>query len=120
MMAMKAQEFRELKQGRTSIGEYLDRFNYLARYAVDEVSTDKKQLRFRLGLHPKMRKELALLEPHNFEQLVNAALSMENERKEVEKYRKREREAEIFARGASQKMRHVPPPQPWRGPPPPP
>jgi hypothetical protein len=102
MMSMKAQEFHELKQGRTSIMEYLDRFNYLTRYAVDEVSTNKKkQLRFRLGLHPEMRKELALLEPRNFEHLVNAALSMENECKEVEKYRKREREGEIFAHGAS-------------------
>ena len=52
---LKADEFRDLKQGSMSVDEYIERFIQLARYAPHEVSCDKrKQQWFRRGLDPKV------------------------------------------------------------------
>nr|AAM12303.1 putative polyprotein [Oryza sativa Japonica Group] len=42
---MKKEEFNRLKQGNTSVNEYMSQFNKLARYAPEEVDTDKKKIR---------------------------------------------------------------------------
>ena len=39
-MAMKKREFRNLRQGGRTVGQYVDDFSKLARYAPDDVATD--------------------------------------------------------------------------------
>src|SRR6266540_2085316 len=51
IMEMKADEFRSLRQGTMSVNQYIRKFMKLARYAPEDVNTDKKkQYRFRKGL----------------------------------------------------------------------
>ena len=57
---------------------YNREFGNLARYAIEEVSTDaKKQARFRKGLSPELRRDLRLHECTSFQKLVNKAISVE-------------------------------------------
>src|ERR1044071_3035544 len=61
LMDRKREEFYNLTQGRKTVHEYSREFNRLARYALDDVSTDsKKQERFRRGIHNGLRRELNL------------------------------------------------------------
>ena len=39
-MAMKKREFHNLRQGGRTVGQYVEDFSKLARYAPDEVATD--------------------------------------------------------------------------------
>ena len=39
-MAMKKREFRNLRQGGRTVGQYVDDFSKLARYAPDDIATD--------------------------------------------------------------------------------
>src|ERR1041384_7617247 len=72
LMDRKREEFCNLTQGRRSVDEYSREFNWLARYATEEVSTDaKKQERFRRGLNTALRRELNLHDFASFQVLVN-------------------------------------------------
>ena len=42
VMALKRREFRDLRQVSRSLSEYAELFNKLARYAPDDVSTDRR------------------------------------------------------------------------------
>jgi len=42
-MKRKADEFRELRQGKKSVEEYTHQFMELARYAPEEVNNDEKK-----------------------------------------------------------------------------
>ncbi|KAE8791237.1 retrotransposon protein, putative, Ty3-gypsy subclass [Hordeum vulgare] len=44
IMAIKKQEFRALKQGSSSVKEYLQKFNLLSSYALDNVSTEAAKI----------------------------------------------------------------------------
>ena len=39
-MSMKKREFRNLHQGNHTVGQYVDEFSKLSRYALDDVATD--------------------------------------------------------------------------------
>lgn len=55
VMKLKKKEFLALKQGRSSVTEYLYEFNHLARYAPEEVATDEaKQEKFMDGLSEEL------------------------------------------------------------------
>ena len=41
-MEMKAEEFRNLKQGPMSVIQYIRKFLKLSRYALDDINMDKK------------------------------------------------------------------------------
>ena len=43
IMEIKAEEFRSLRQGPMTINQYIQKFMKLARYAPDDVNTDKKK-----------------------------------------------------------------------------
>jgi hypothetical protein len=43
IMEMKADEFHALKQGAMTVNQYIKKFMKLARYAPNDVSTDKKK-----------------------------------------------------------------------------
>jgi hypothetical protein len=52
VMALKAEEFRNLTQGSMPVAEYRDKFAQLSRYAPNEVANDAdKQRLFLKGLH---------------------------------------------------------------------
>ena len=56
IVEMKKNEFRELQQGNMSLGEYLNKFTQLSRYAPEDVATDNaRQKRFKCGLNPSLK-----------------------------------------------------------------
>jgi hypothetical protein len=40
---MKQEEFIRLKQGGDNVMHYLNKFNHLSQYAIDQVNTDQKK-----------------------------------------------------------------------------
>jgi hypothetical protein len=40
---MKQEEFMRLKQGGDTVMQYLNKFNHLSQYAIDQVNTDLKR-----------------------------------------------------------------------------
>src|SRR3954468_16264969 len=79
LMDQKHEEFCNLTQGRRSVDECSREFNRLARYALEEVSTDsKKQERFRRGLNTGLCRELNLHDFATFQVLVNKAIKAED------------------------------------------
>nr|AAX93001.1 retrotransposon protein, putative, Ty3-gypsy sub-class [Oryza sativa Japonica Group]ABA91620.1 retrotransposon protein, putative, Ty3-gypsy subclass [Oryza sativa Japonica Group] len=88
---MKKEEFNRLKQGNSSVNEYLSMFNKLARYAPEEVDTDKKKIRkFLKGIAVGMRLQLLAHDFPTFQHMINKALLLEDARKEAtEEYKKR-------------------------------
>nr|CAE03839.1 OSJNBb0013J13.16 [Oryza sativa Japonica Group] len=88
---MKKEEFNRLKQGNSSVNEYLSQFNKLARYAPEEVDTDKKKIRkFLKGIAVGMRLQLLAHDFPTFQHMINKALLLEDARKEAtEEYKKR-------------------------------
>jgi hypothetical protein len=56
---LKRMEFADLKQGGTTVNEYLNSFNQLSRYAPDDINTDeKKQDVFLNGLNDDIQFQL--------------------------------------------------------------
>ena len=54
-MSMQKHEFRNLRQGNCTVGQYVDEFSKLARYAPDDVATDAaKQEKFMEGLNDEL------------------------------------------------------------------
>jgi hypothetical protein len=52
VLHMKQEEFIRLKQGGDTVMQYLNKFNHLAQYAIDQVNTDlKKKNCFMRGLN---------------------------------------------------------------------
>src|SRR3954469_5445222 len=83
-------EFRELKQGRMTGGEYHDKFLSLARYAPDEIDTEaKKKERFLNGLHNEMHTVLVNIPFADIEALVDSAIQMEGKFNQANENRKR-------------------------------
>src|SRR4051812_16085825 len=79
LMDSKCEEFCNLTQGRRTVDEYSREFNRLARYALDDVSTDsKKQERFHRGLNTGLCRELNLHDFSSFQVLVNKAIKEED------------------------------------------
>ena len=56
---MKKHEFCNLRQGGPIVGQYVDDFSKLARYAPDDVATDEaKQEKFLEGLNDELSMQL--------------------------------------------------------------
>jgi hypothetical protein len=69
---------------------YAQKFNSLCQYGGHHVDTDAKKMeRFRDGLDGKLYERLNLLEPANFHELVNKAISQEDAIKKVHRDNKR-------------------------------
>ena len=84
LMKIKQQEFLALTQGNLSIGEYLTKFNNLARYARDDANTEeKKKDRFLHGMHQALKTQLSVLQFADFQAMVNIALIAEKEHRTV-------------------------------------
>ncbi|CAN6195134.1 unnamed protein product [Urochloa humidicola] len=85
LVTLKKQEFLALKQEGMSVTAYRDKFLELARYAPEEVTTDKKkQLRFRNGLQDAYQYQITCITFPNFGELVDGVLMLEHKRREMD------------------------------------
>ena len=84
-MSMKKREFRNLRQGNRTVGQYMDGFSKLARYALDDVATDAaKQEKFMEGLNDEMSMQLMVATFNNYQELVDKALMIEGKQQQIE------------------------------------
>src|SRR4051812_28706838 len=78
LMDQKKEEFRQLRQGQTTVDEYHRKFLELSRYAGKDVATDvRTQEKFREGLQPEIELALALFDCADFATLVSKAFQAE-------------------------------------------
>jgi hypothetical protein len=75
---MKLEEFIRLKQGGDSVMEYLNKFNHLSQYAIDQVDTDLKNKKcFKRGLNDRLQRKMATCLDLTYSRAVSTALSVE-------------------------------------------
>jgi hypothetical protein len=90
LMDMKMRELLALRQGSDMVYHYAQKFNSLCEYGGHHVDTDAKKMeRFRDGLDGKLYERLNLLEPENFHELVNKAISQKDAMKKAHRDKKR-------------------------------
>jgi hypothetical protein len=78
-MDRKMRELLALRQGSDTVYRYAQKFNSFCQYGRHYIDTDaKKMKRSRDGLDGKLYERLNLLEPANFHELVNKAISQED------------------------------------------
>ena len=66
-MSMKKREFRNLRQGGRTVGQYVDDFSKLAHYDPDDVATDAaKQEKFLEGLNDELSMQLMMATFNNY------------------------------------------------------
>ena len=84
-MAMKKHEFPHLHQGGRTVGQYVDEFSKLARYAPDDVATDAaKKEKFLEGLNDELSMQLMVANFNNYEELVDRALMLEGKQQQID------------------------------------
>ena len=77
---VKAQEFLKLKQGATTVMDYVARFTELTRFANDYVATDlAKVRRFENGLKLSIRAKIVGLRLQDMDSMVGTTLTIERE-----------------------------------------
>ena len=82
---MKKREFHNLRQGGRTIGQYVEEFSKLARYAPDDVAKDAtKQEKFLEGLNDELSMQLMVATFNNYHELVNQALMIEGKQQQIE------------------------------------
>jgi hypothetical protein len=85
VVELKRREFEDLKQGSATMMAYIKEFTRLSRYASDEVSTNNKRMkRFLRGLDPYAVMQMKLTKPRNFQELMDIAITWENDYKLVQ------------------------------------
>jgi hypothetical protein len=78
-MEMKHTEFMKLTQGNKSLIEYLQTLNTLSTYASEFVDIDVKKIAsFKRGLSPKLMKNMGTSKCATFNEVINDALTQEN------------------------------------------
>ncbi|XP_073355007.1 uncharacterized protein [Aegilops tauschii subsp. strangulata] len=107
IMAIKKREFRALKQGSSTVKEYMQKFSVLSRYAPEDVRTDAaKRERFMEGLNQTLQYSLVVCDYPTFPDLVNKALMLEDKRRALDDTRKRK----MISKGSSSNQK----PRPWQ------
>jgi hypothetical protein len=80
IMELKWTEFENLEQKENTNMKYVRDFSALSRYAGDEVNTDEnRKKRFLRGVHPYLRMQLRMLKVTEFQELVDASITMEDD-----------------------------------------
>jgi hypothetical protein len=75
---MKQEEFIRLKQGGDTVMQYLNKFNHLSQYAIDQVNTDlKKKNCFMRGLNGRLQRKMATCLDLTYSRDVTTALAVE-------------------------------------------
>jgi hypothetical protein len=83
-------KFLNLKQGRMSVPEYLDKFITWGRYAPNDIDTDeKKRERFLNGLQEELQTYLVAVHYPDLEAMVDATIMVEDKNKAARESRKR-------------------------------
>jgi hypothetical protein len=78
VLHMKQEEFMKLKQGGDTFAQYLNKFNHLSQYAIDQVNTDlKKRNCFMRGLNDRMQWKMATCIDLSYGRAVSTALVVE-------------------------------------------
>ena len=89
IMEIKVQEFCSLRQGPLIVNQYIRRFMKLARYAPEDVNSDKKKQKcFRRGLNESLREQMITHIYPDFNTLMNHTILLEEERVRGEGERK--------------------------------
>jgi hypothetical protein len=89
VMKLKKKEFEDLKQGSMTVSEYATRFTQLSHYAPNKVDTnEKKQDWFLNGLNDGLAYVLEAHDFVNFQDMVDKALVLENQREIMKRKRK--------------------------------
>jgi hypothetical protein len=95
VVELKMREFEDLKQGSSTMMSYIKEFTRLSRYASDEMSTDTKRVkRFLRGLDPHVAMQMKLTKPHNFQELMDTAITWENDYRLVQLSREKKAKTE--------------------------
>ena len=82
---MKKREFRNLHQGGHTVGQYVDEFSKLARYAPDDITTDAaKKEKFLEGLNDELSMQLMVENFNNYQELVDRALMLEGKQQQID------------------------------------
>ena len=82
---MKKWKFRNLRQGSRIVGQYVDDFSKLARYAPHDVATDAaKQEKFLEGLNDELSMQLMVATFNNYQELVDRALMIEGKQQHID------------------------------------
>jgi hypothetical protein len=78
VLHMKQEEFMKLKQGGDTVTQYLNKFNHLSQYAIDQVNTDlKKKNCFMRGLSDWLQRKMDTCLDLTYNRAVSTALSVE-------------------------------------------
>ena len=89
-MELKRREFENQEQKDKAIMTYVREFSGLSRYATDEVSTeDKRKKRFMRVLNPSFKMQLRMLRATEFQELVDAAITLEDDFKQVQEEKRK-------------------------------
>jgi hypothetical protein len=68
----------KLKQGGDTVPQYLNKFNHLSQYAIDQVNTDlKKRNCFMRGLHDRLQRKMATCLDLTYSRAISTALAIE-------------------------------------------
>ncbi|KAK1677054.1 hypothetical protein QYE76_037902 [Lolium multiflorum] len=85
IVELKRREFESLELKDKAILTYVREFSGLSRYAAEEVNTeDKRKKRFMRGLNPQFKVQLRMLRATEFQELVDAAITLEDDFKQVQ------------------------------------
>ncbi|KAM0869459.1 hypothetical protein ACQ4PT_040664 [Festuca glaucescens] len=105
IIALKRRKFRDLRQGSRSLSDYAELFNKLARYAPEDVSTDRKrQEEFMRGLNDEISIQLCASRYANYQELYDSAVAVESKHNSMEN-RKRKHGYDKNGSGPAHKMR---------------
>jgi hypothetical protein len=78
VLHMKQEEFMRLKQGEDIVMQYLNKFNHLSQYAIDQVNTDlKKRNCFMRGLNDQLQRKMATCLDLSYSRAISTALAVE-------------------------------------------
>jgi hypothetical protein len=78
VLHMKQEEFIWLKQGGDTVMQYLNKFNHLSQYAIDQVNTDlKKKNCFMRGLNDWLQQKMATCLDLTYSRAIRIALAVE-------------------------------------------
>jgi hypothetical protein len=78
VLHLKQEEFMKLKQGGDTVNQYLNKFNHLSQYAIDQVNTDvKKKNCFMRGLNDRLQRKMATCIDLTYGRAISTTLAVE-------------------------------------------
>jgi hypothetical protein len=93
---MKQEEFIRLKQGGDTVMQYLNKFNHLSQYAIDQVNTDlKKKNCFMRVLNDRLQRKMATCLDLTYSRAVSIALAVEAKMQDTKKQRDMQERGQI-------------------------